>query len=270
MIVLSLFDGMSCGQLALADAGIQVSKYYSSEIDKYASFVTKNNYPSTIQLGDIRDWRSWDIDWGKVGLVLAGSPCQGFSFIGKNLQFDDERSALFWVLVDILNHIKERNPNVHFLVENVAMVKQSEEVFTKALGVAPVTINSISVCDQNRVRLYWVSWALGVAPSRPSAGRLHLPEHLELAVKTRGVWLPRPLSTCLDANYSKGVDNHGQRTMVKEGGTYRKFTPEECEVLQTVPVGYTRGVSNKQRYTMLGNGWTVKVVSNLLKYLPKA
>ena len=103
--VLSLFDGMSCGQIALDQLVIPVEKYYASEIDKYAIAVTQHNYPDTIQLGDINNWKDWNIDWSEIDLIHGGSPCQGFSFAGKQLAFDDPRSKLFFVMVEIINHI---------------------------------------------------------------------------------------------------------------------------------------------------------------------
>lgn len=109
---MSLFDGISCGKVALDRAGIKVKKYYASEIDKFAMQVSEKNHPDIIQLGDVTSWRSWDIDWENVGLLIGGSPCQGFSFAGKQLNFNDDRSKLFFVYVDILNHIKSVNPKV--------------------------------------------------------------------------------------------------------------------------------------------------------------
>ena len=156
--VLSLFDGMSCGQIALNRAGIKVNKYYASEIDKPAITVTQHNYPNTIQLGDVTKWREWDIDWSNIDLLIGGSPCQGFSFAGKQLNFDDHRSKLFFVFVDILNHIKQHNPNVKFLLENVRMKQEYENTITDTLGVYPVFINSSLVSAANRPRLYWVNW----------------------------------------------------------------------------------------------------------------
>lgn len=153
--VLSLFDGMSCGRLALERAGIKVKQYYASEIDKHAIKVTQHNYPNTIQLGDVTRWREWDIDWAKIGLVLAGSPCQGFSFAGKQLAFDDPRSALFFVFVEIWNHVKKHNPDAKFLLENVKMKKEHELVISNYMGIAPIEINSALVSAQNRDRLYW-------------------------------------------------------------------------------------------------------------------
>jgi DNA (cytosine-5)-methyltransferase 3A len=153
--VLSLFNGLSCGHLALDKIGIKVDKYYSSEIDKHAIQVCQHNYPDTVQLGDVTKWREWDIDWSKIDLLLAGSPCQGFSFAGKQLAFDDPRSKLFFVFVDILNHIKSVNPNVKWLLENVRMKKEHEYVISKTVGIEPVIINSALLSAQNRVRLYW-------------------------------------------------------------------------------------------------------------------
>lgn len=157
MNVLSLFDGMSCGQIALKQLNIPISNYYASEIDKYAIQVTQANNPDTIQLGDITKWREWGIDWSSIDLVFGGSPCQGFSFAGKQLAFDDPRSKLFFVFIDILNYIKQHNPNVKFLLENVRMKKEYQDVISKYIGVEPVMINSALVSAQNRVRYYWTN-----------------------------------------------------------------------------------------------------------------
>ena len=155
MIVLSLFDGMSCGQIALKELGIKVDKYYASEVDKFAIEQTQLNFPNTIQLGDVAKWREWGIDWSNIDLVIGGSPCQGFSFAGKQLAFDDPRSVLFFEFVDIVNHVKKHNSNMKFLLENVQMAKQHLKVINDYMGVHPVEINSSLVSAQNRVRLYW-------------------------------------------------------------------------------------------------------------------
>lgn len=156
--VVSLFDGISCGQLALKDAGIDVENYYASEIEKTAIQVAMKNFPNTIQLGDVTKWRDWNIDWSRVDLLLGGSPCQGFSFAGKQLNFDDPRSMLFFCFVDILEHIRKVNPNVRFLLENVRMKKEFQDVITGFLGVSPVFIDSALVSAQTRKRLYWANW----------------------------------------------------------------------------------------------------------------
>ena len=155
MNVLSLFDGMSCGQIALKRAGISFGKYFASEVDKHAITVTQANHPETVQMGDVTLWRDWDIDWSSIGLIMGGSPCQGFSFAGKGLAFDDPRSKLFFVFVDIVNHVKSVNPNVKFLLENVRMKKEHLSVITGALRVEPIFINSALVSAQNRQRFYW-------------------------------------------------------------------------------------------------------------------
>lgn len=155
--VLALCDGMSGGQIALTELGVSINQYYASEIDKFAIQQTQHNFPKTIQLGDIENWRTWDIDFKSIDLILAGTPCQGFSFAGKQLAFDDPRSRLFFVFVDILNHIRKLNPDVKFLLENVNMKKSHLEVISRYTGVFPVRINSNLVSAQNRDRWYWTN-----------------------------------------------------------------------------------------------------------------
>lgn len=157
MKVLSLFDGMSCGQIALKQLGVIPDVYYASEIDKYAISQTQLNFPDTVQLGDVTKWREWNIDWKSLDLILAGSPCQGFSFAGKQLAFDDPRSKLFFVFIDILNHVRSFNPNVLFLLENVNMKKSHMRVISECCGVFPVNINSNLMSAQNRDRWYWTN-----------------------------------------------------------------------------------------------------------------
>lgn len=155
LTILSLFDGMSCGQIALRDMGVPINRYYASEIDKHAIKQTQLNFPDTLQLGDVEKWREWDIDWPSIDLLLAGSPCQGFSLAGKMLGHDDPRSRLYWVFLDILSHVRGHNPNVKFLLENVRMRPNDERQINESLGLMPVVINSSLVSAQNRVRLYW-------------------------------------------------------------------------------------------------------------------
>jgi len=157
MRVLSLFDGMSGGQIALTNIRVKIDTYYASEIDKHAIAQTQLNFPNTIQLGSVTEWQTWDIDWSGINILFAGSPCQGFSFAGKQLAFEDPRSKLFFVFVDILNHIKKFNPDVLFLLENVKMKAEHEAVITQYVGVNPIEINSALLSAQNRVRLYWTN-----------------------------------------------------------------------------------------------------------------
>lgn len=151
MNVLSLFDGISCGQVALNRAGIKYDKYFASEIDKYTIQITQKNYPNTIQLGDIRDVKGSDLP--KIDLLIGGSPCQGFSLAGKQLNFDDERSKLFFEFIRLL---RECNPK-YFLLENVPMKKEWIDIISEYVGVEPIEINSTLVSAQNRKRLYWTN-----------------------------------------------------------------------------------------------------------------
>ena len=304
MNVLSLFDGMSCGQLALQRAGIQVENYYAAEIDKYAIKVTQANFPSTVQLGDVT---AIDTDsLPDIDLLIGGSPCQGFSFAGKQLNFDDPRSKLFWEYVRLLNALKPK----YFLLENVKMKKESMDVITSALRVDPIFINSNLVSAQNRQRYYWTNIPVDKLPDDKG---------IILADILEDGHVDRDKSHCIDANYFKGgnlksyFEKHRRQLVFSKDGMchvgdagisdkyayvnrvyhpsgkspslvasdgghlqpkvskgtteYRKLTPLECERLQTVPEGYTDHVSNTQRYKMLGNGWTVDVVSHIMKGL---
>jgi DNA (cytosine-5)-methyltransferase 3A len=157
MNVVSLFNGMNCGYLALHNLGVKVNKYYSSEIDTHAIKVAQTLFPDTVQLGDVTKWREWDIEWDKIDILIGGSPCQGFSFAGKQLAFDDPRSALFFVFVEIWEHIKKVNPKAYFLLENVRMKEEHENVISNYMGVKPILINSALLSAQNRNRLYWTN-----------------------------------------------------------------------------------------------------------------
>ena len=278
MNVLSLFDGMSCGQIALNRIGIKPASYYASELDKYAIQVTQANYPDTVQLGDVTKWREWGIDWSSIDLLMGGSPCQGFSFAGKGLAFDDPRSKLFFVYVDILNHIKSVNPSVKFLLENVKMKKEHMDVITDYLGVQPVFINSALVSAQNRQRWYWANWEF----SEPEDKGIMLADIIESGA------VDRNKSYCIDASYYKGgsLKNYLEKSRRQialrqsekrlcvfekdDNRSIRKLTPIECERLQTVPDNYTNHVSNTQRYKMLGNGWTVDVIAHIFMALERS
>lgn len=157
MKVLSLFDGISCGKVALERAGIEVDQYYASEIDEGAIAISKERHPDIVHLGSVTDWKNWDIDFSEIDLLIGGSPCTGFSIAGKQLNFKDPQSKLFFEYVDILNEIKKANPNVKFLLENVKMKKEYENVITGYLGVEPIAIDSALVSAQRRKRLYWTN-----------------------------------------------------------------------------------------------------------------
>lgn len=154
--VLSLFNGMNTGRQALENVGIKVDKYYSSEIKPYAIQLTQHHFPDTIQVGDVTKWREWDIDWKTIDLVLSGSPCQDLSAAGKRAGINGKKSSLFFVFIEILEHIKSLNPKVLFLQENVGSANKLDVgIMSRALGVYPVRINSSLLTAQLRDRYYW-------------------------------------------------------------------------------------------------------------------
>jgi len=187
--VLSLFDGMSCGQIALNRAGFEVESYSASEIDKHAISAAMANYPNTIQLGDVTLVSALDVD--NIDLLIGGSPCQGFSFAGKQLNFEDPRSKLFFEFVRLLEETKPK----YFLLENVKMNQESKDVISKYLGVEPIEINSALVSAQNRKRLYWTN-----------IPNVTQPEDLGILLQDiiEEGKVDRAKSYCIDANYAKG------------------------------------------------------------------
>jgi len=291
MNVMSLFDGMSCGMIALERAGIPVTKYHASEVDKYAIQVSQVNYPDIQRWGDVTRWRTWAIDWSSIDLLVGGSPCQGFSAGGKGLGFSDDRSKLALVFFEILRRIQYANPNVKFLLENVRMSEDNLNYISAELGVPPVLINSQDFSAQHRARFYWTNVRIPPLPApnpdtlssvlqsnvarkyylsdkalagfkRKSERRKGLPG----AFGTLNLRKPTQKCTCISARYYKsGIGD----AMVEDVEGIRKLTPIECERLQTVPDNYTNHVSNTQRYKMLGNGWTVDVIAHIFKGLIK-
>lgn len=191
MNVLSLFDGISCGMIALERANIKVDNYYASEIEESSIMISKDNYPDIIRMGDITNWREWDLDLSTIDLVLGGSPCQGFSRQGVGLNFEDPRSKLFFVFDDIVKEVKRLNPKSHFLLENVHMKKEWEKVITDYVGVEPIDINSKLVSAQNRPRLYWTDIEGVQQPEDKGVKLLDIIDrdlHLQDFIKVNGVW----------------------------------------------------------------------------------
>lgn len=294
--VLSLFDGLGCGRIALEREGIKVNNYFASEIDKYAVKVANNNYPDIEQLGDVTNAKGADLP--HIDLLIGGSPCQGFSFAGKQLNFDDPRSILFFEFARILKELKPK----YFLLENVKMKKEYQDIISAQLGVQPIEINSALVSAQNRKRLYWTNIP-GV--KQPEDKGILLRDIIENG------FVDRNKAYCVDANYYKGgnlkqyyekarrqlvfgcamrgrydqnkkiyqniefngTEKSNSITTVRKDSIlfnkqgFRKLTPVECERLQTIPDNYTEGVSNTQRYKMLGNSWTVDVIKHIFKGL---
>ena len=287
MKVLSLFDGISCGRVALERANIQVDAYYASEIDEKAIAITQRNHPDTIQLGSVLDWRDWDLP--DLDLVMGGSPCQGFSTAGKRLNFEDSRSRLFFEFLEVVRTLKPR----WFLLENVVMDEKIQEAISLELGCRPVLIDSALVSAQTRRRLYWTNIPnlsppedKGIALSsiletekdwKPAkiAGR-----HINPATNKRAGTSNLPLIQCVEVRATDKayclttLDKDSVVSNLRGGrhldayGTqrdrWRAFTITEYERLQTLPDGYTAGVSESARKTTIGNGWTVEVIAHIL------
>jgi DNA (cytosine-5)-methyltransferase 3A len=158
MNVLSLFNGMNTGRQALENCGCRVKNYYSSELKPYAIELTQFHFPDTIQLGDVTKWRDWDIDYKSIDIVLSGSPCQDLSIAGKRKGITGKKSSLFYVFIEILEHVKNLNPNVIFLQENVGSASKKDiGIMSRAMGLYPVRINSSLVTAQLRDRYYWTN-----------------------------------------------------------------------------------------------------------------
>lgn len=346
--VLSLFDWMWCWRVALERAWIPVRRYFASEIDRYATQVSKKNYPSIIHIGDVEwvevyynitcgkdswyhikskiwDYRVWELG---IDLLIGGSPCQWFSNAGKGLNFEDPRSKLFFEFVRILNKAKPS----YFLLENVPMKEERIKIINQHLGgIQPMVINSSLVSAQSRERLYRVGKRegdrykmiyiplpedkkltlkdilqdkveesyyinqdkvqntntkqsnflkkilLNINPSgKGMNGNVYNPEHKSPTLTTnKGEWikiiqLPRGNNIwgiIEDKTPTLSANLWQHNNLLQEWYRVRRLTPIECERLQTLSDDYTAGVSNSQRYKMLGNGWTVDVIAHILKHL---
>lgn len=285
--VLSLFDGISCGQIALERAGIEVENYFASEIDKGAIQITMNNYPNTKQLGSVTDVKGSDLP--KIDLLIGGSPCQSFSNAGRGLGFDG-KSGLFWEYVRIL---KEVQPT-YFLLENVKMKKEWQDVISESLGVQPIEINSKFFVPQNRPRLFWTNINVKNIPTtynhclndilEEATDEYYLTEKQKSILDLNYKWSENEiirhkagkhqqdniyrydgLMACLSASHH-GAARHLTKTYLPNG-KIRRLTENEVEKLQGVPNDYTKIVSSSKRYEVLGNGWTVDVISFIFSFL---
>lgn len=301
MKVLSLFDGISCGRVALDRAGHRVEEYHAWEIEPSAIEISRNNYPDILQHGDVTrtDFRKFN----GFDLLMGGSPCQGFSFSGKGLNFDDPRSRLFFEFVRAVGEAEPR----YFLLENVNMKKEWQDVISQHLGVEPILINSALLSAQSRPRLYWTNIpGVTVPPDKGVQladilegdlsdapgyeGRpLHKATIIGRRLDERGVRQDYdkniPTTQCLEVrrpNNNKScclttVDKDNVLTPLPPGRypdafknklPFRYYTTTEYERLQTLPDGYTRGVSESAARKALGNAWTVDVVAWILSHIP--
>lgn len=308
MNVLSLFDGMSCGQIALKELNISIDTYYASEIDKFAIIQTQLNFPNTIQIGDVRKVNVLDLQ--PIDLLIGGgSPCTNLSFAGtrkglctkenieilsldqyielKEQGFEFEgQSYLFWEYMRILTEIREYNPNVLFLLENVEMGKKWETIFNKAIGTQGIHINSSLVSAQSRKRIYWTNINDGNI-SQPKDKGLFLRDILEDEVdehfflsekalkgielhkkrnKEKGNGFGADIRKPSDKSQTISIGGKGMYDLVLDSRV-RRLTPTECARLQTIPEWYKWQCSNTQQYKMLGNGWTVEAIKHIFGYI---
>lgn len=296
--IFSAFEGISCGKLALDRAKIPVKDYYASEVDKFALQVSRYNYPNIKQLGDITKIQGQDYP---CDLLMGGSPCQGFSNAGEKKNFQDERGKLFWEFVRLLEEMQPK----WFLLENVRMKKEWQDVISKALNVEPILINSALVSGQNRERLYWTNIPVKGLPEDKGIKLEDILEEGEGYSYNRKEGLIKPIekSHTLNASDWRGLNRNQTQTAVvkrcvqvgksptltsmggghrepkvsEDGVTWRKLSPLECEWLQTLPDNFSqwgvdekgrlKEISKTQRYKMVGNGWTVDVIAWILSFL---
>ena len=300
--IVSLFDGMSCGQIALNKVSRLPYRYYASEIHEPSILVTQSNFPKTIQLGDVRNINKSIVRmfFSDVFIMFGGSPCGNLSSAGKkegmitldglditsladyerkkreNYPFKGQ-SYLFWEYVRLLRLIKPR----YFVLENVVLkgnVKKWEKIISDALGVQPIRINSSLLTAQNRDRLYWTNIP-GVTV--PEDKNILLSDVIRGGYSGFGIrnnelknsdkrWEPRG-TTRKDFKSNCLTTSERCRMITMKNGTQRKLTVEECELLQGIDEGYTNvlGVTNTERFKMLGNGWSIPVIEHILSFIPE-
>ncbi len=298
--VLSLFDGISCGQVALERAGIKVNNYFASEIDKHAIKVTQSNYPNTKQIGDVTKVKGTDLP--KIDLLIGGSPCQGFSFSGKQLNFEDPRSKLFFEFVRLIKEVKPK----YWLLENVVMKQEYQDVISQHLGVEPVKLNSALTSAQNRVRLYWANFDIAeptdqgiklediledtemIGPSAIRGRRLNKASNLGRRLDERGKRQDYdktvPITQCLEVRASNRDKSNCLTTVAKdtvlttmEVGRhpdafnrklpFRNYTKIERCRLMNLPDNYCDEISDNQTVKTTGNGWEVGMITHIFNQM---
>jgi DNA-cytosine methyltransferase len=291
--IVSLFDGMACTRIAFSKMGFKDSQinYFASEVDKYSIKVAQSNYPEINQIGDVTkvkykrkklETEKGIFDVTSVDLVIGGSPCQGFSFSGKQLNFEDPRSKLFFEYVRIVKELKPK----YFLLENVNMKQEFQDIISKELGVEPILINSKLITAQSRPRLYWTNipdikppkdkniYFQDIMEKKPVANNFYyspaalswLDRHGKAKnKKLKEMNTPKIKMQCLEASMHKKYSAQRFFQVTDINGP-RYITPLECERCQTVPDNYSQveGISNTQRYKMLGNGFTVDMITHIL------
>lgn len=286
MNVISFFNGMNTGRQALENVGVKVDKYYSSEIKPYAIELTQHHFPDTIQLGDINNWRKWNLDWSIFDLALSGSPCQDLSSAGKRAGINGKKSSLFFVFIEILEHInnergKKGKDECLFLQENVGSASKLDiGIMSRSLGVYPVRINSSLVTAQLRDRYYWTNiktkqtmFDLVTDIPQPKDKGIILKD-----IITSG-YVDRNKSLCLlEGLYSKKPKKEylkymnrylmGMMQIVYESEfDVRILNKIEMCRLQGFPDNYCDILTDAKAGSLLGDGWTLPIIEHIFSYL---
>jgi site-specific DNA-cytosine methylase len=279
MIVVSLFNGMNTGRQALENCGFKVEKYYSSEIKPYAIELTQYHFPDTIQVGDVTKWKEWNIDWSKVDLILSGSPCQDLSAAGKRKGITGSRSSLFFVFVEILNHIRTLNPNVIFFQENVGSADVKDiGIMSRALGVYPVRMNSDLVTAQMRDRYYWTNirtketmFDIVTDIPEPKDRKIFLQDILTSGKTNEKKHKCLKQSSSRPAVSQKSLihrnETTGMITLIYEGDIVRVVNKVEMCRLQGFPDDYCDIIDTHKAGSLLGDGWTLPIVEHFFTFL---
>ena len=279
MNVVSLFNGMNTGRQALENVGIKVNKYYSSEIKPYAIELTQHHFPDTIQVGDVTKWKEWDIDWKSIDLILSGSPCQDLSAAGKRAGINGSRSSLFFVFVEILEHIKTLNPNVLFLQENVGSASKLDVgIMSRALGVYPARINSSLVTAQLRDRYYWSNirtkeTMFDIVTDIPqpkdkgimlqdiiTSGNVDTDKHCCLKTKK---------GATSQTSIKHRNETTGMITVIYEDGYLRTCNKIEMCRLQGFPDDYCDILNEEKAHSLLGDGWTLPIIEHIFNFIER-
>lgn len=288
MKVLSLFDGISCGMVALERAGIPVQRYVAYEIEPNAIKISKKNYPQIEHCGDVTtaDFTQY------IGfdLVIGGSPCQDFSTLNRIREgLDGKKSHLFW---EFVRAVKEAQPKYFLLENNVSMPNEAKQIITETLGVEPIQINSNLVSGQYRNRLYWTNIPNVSLPKDKNILLKNLVEQypyyneIELVEWTKkkveqtkekfgyipDIFCPYVCTEITDKHYCLTAQGNSQTksstNLLHKDGKFYMFNADFWEILQTLPLGYTRCLEKEnRRKTVIGNGWTVDVIAHIFTHL---
>jgi|LGVF01.2.fsa_nt_gb DNA (cytosine-5)-methyltransferase 3A len=283
MNVLDLFAGMEGGAQSLHNAGVSVNNHYSSEFEKNCQKVISKNWPDIIQLGDVTKWREWDIDWSSLDLLIAGSPCQGFSYAGKQLAFDDSRSVLFFVFADILNHIKSVNQSVKFMLENVKMKSEHMDVITEYVGVEPFFHDAKHSSPCSRPRNYWANFPLDTPDDSDicftdcmdmSSAENTMSDGWHKWWEKNGEFQTKKKYSWVNREGDKGITMTARQYASWNGnyvetpnGKLRKPTKNELCRLAGFPDDYLDCVSQRQAELMVGNGWDIRTTTHFFREL---